>query len=259
MMEKRGIPAYKLVEPIEAFAPLATQESWDNSGFSVGDPLAPVSKALVALDCTEEVLEEAIGKGCDIIITHHPLIFRGLKQITPQTAVGRIVAKALRNNITIYSAHTNMDKASGGVSALMAQRLSLQSTRPLTAEGFGIIGELPQPLPFEETVRLVKRQFGLQYALTSKPATEQVQRVAVCGGSGKDFIADAAAAGAELYITGDISYHFFYPDNNLTVMDIGHFASEYGIVELFAKIVSENFHNFALLIGKESKNPVFFY
>ena len=258
-MEERGIPAYRLVEPIERFAPLQTQESWDNCGFSVGDPNALVTKGLIALDCTEEVLDEAIRCNCNIIITHHPLIFKGLKRITPESATGRIVAKAIRHNIIIYSAHTNMDKASGGVSALMAQRLSLQEATTLTPEGFGMVGNLPAPLPFEEFVALVKERFELQYALCSKPASATVSRVAVCGGSGKDFIGNAAAAGAQVYITGDISYHFFYPDNNLTIMDIGHFASEYGIVELFANIVWENFHNFALLIGKESKNPVYFY
>ena len=101
--------ACELVAPIEEFAPLALQESWDNCGFSVGDPQREVRKALVALDCTEEVLDEAIELGCDVIITHHPLIFKGMKSITPANMAGRIVTRAIKNDIAIYAAHTNMD------------------------------------------------------------------------------------------------------------------------------------------------------
>ena len=105
--------AIDLVRPIEELAPLEVQEKWDNCGFSVGDPYAEVSKALIALDCTEEVVDEAIECGADIIIAHHPLIFGGVKKISPQNWLGRTIIKAIQHNITIYAAHTNMDKAAG--------------------------------------------------------------------------------------------------------------------------------------------------
>ena len=251
--------AKELVAPIEAFAPIALQESWDNCGFSVGNPSANVSKALVALDCTEEVLDEAIEEGCDIIITHHPLIFKGVKSITPGNSVGRIITKALKNDITIYAAHTNMDKASEGVSALMANRLSLKDVEPLTDELLGLVGNLSSPMKAEDFIKFVKERFDLERLRVSQPISEEISRVAVCGGSGHSFIGNAMGKGAQVYITGDITYHQFYCENGFMIMDIGHYCSEYDVVSLFANILCENFPNFAVLKSRRNNNPIYYY
>lgn len=251
--------AKELVGPIEAFAPVSLQESWDNCGFSVGNPYKEVKKALVALDCTEEVLEEAIEEGCDIIITHHPLIFKGVKSITPDNAVGRIITKALKNDMAIYAAHTNMDKASEGVSAIMAHRLGLEDMEPLTDEALGLVGNLPQQMSAEELIKVVKEKFGVEYVRCSQPLEEQISRVAVCGGSGHSFIGGAMAKGAQVYITGDITYHQFYCEKGFMIMDIGHYHSEYGVVALFADILCKNFSNFAVLTSRKNNNPIYYY
>ena len=251
--------AIDLVRPIEEMAPLCDQEKWDNCGFCVGDPYGEVSKVLVALDCTEEVLDEAIECGADIIITHHPLIFGGVKKISPQNQLGRIIYKAVRNNITIYSAHTNMDKAAGGVSAVMAEKLQLQGCEPLTPDNFGIVGRLPECIGAEEFVGKVKKAFGVEIARTSSLPDEKISIVAVCGGSGKSFIADAMGKGAQAYVTGDITYHEFYTEKGFMLVDIGHYYSEFGIVDVFANILSKNFPNFAVSISKKNNNPIYYY
>jgi|SRR5574344_13638 dinuclear metal center YbgI/SA1388 family protein len=251
--------AYELIAPIEAIAPKENQEGWDNCGFSVGSPAAEVTKALFALDCTESIIDEAIGEGCDIIITHHPLIFRGLKSINPDTHLGRIINKAIKHNIVVYSAHTNIDKATPGVSTLMADRLGLIERKTLSAAGFGIVGNLPESLSAEQLIELVKNRFGQKIVRCSAPQAGSIKRVALCGGSGGDFISEAMCEGAQAYITGDLTYHEFYCEEGFMIIDIGHYGGEYEVLSLFAKIVSENFPNFAALIGKENTNPIYYY
>ena len=258
-MEIQRMKASELVRPIEEFAPVYEQEKWDNCGFSVGDPSMEVSKALIALDCTEAVVDEAIECGADIIITHHPLIFGGVKKITPQNWLGRIICKAVKNNIAIYAAHTNMDKAAGGVSAIMADKIGLCQREILTPDGFGIAGSLEEELSVEEFIGKLKNAFGVDVVRCSAPLCEKIKRVAVCGGSGKSFIADAMGKGAQVYVTGDITYHDFYAEKGFMLMDIGHYFSEYSIVDVFANIVSKNFPNFAVSISKRNNNPIYYY
>lgn len=258
-MEIWRMKASELVRPIEEFAPVYEQEKWDNCGFSVGDPQMEVSKALIALDCTESVVDEAIECGADIIITHHPLIFGGVKKITPQNELGRIIYKAVKHNIAIYAAHTNMDKAAGGVSAIMADKIGLAQREILTPDGFGIAGSLEEELSVEEFVGKLKNAFGVDVVRCSAPFKEKISRVAVCGGSGKSFIADAMGKGAQVYVTGDITYHDFYAEKGFMVMDIGHYFSEYSIVDVFANIVYKNFPNFAVSISKRNNNPIYYY
>ncbi len=251
--------ARELIAPIEAFAPLALQENWDNCGFSVGDRNMEVHKALVALDCTEEVIDEAVELGCDIIITHHPLIFKGVKSVTPDNFTGRIITKAIKHNVAVYAAHTNMDKAANGVSGLMAERLGLVDVEPLTEECLGLIGKLEPALSGKELVEKVKKVYGLEHIRCSRPLEEKISRVAVCGGSGSSFIGNALAKGAQAYITGDISYHQFYCENGFMIVDMGHYNSEYDIVGFFANILCKNFPNFAVHISRKNNNLIYYY
>lgn len=251
--------AAELIMPVERFAPLTGQEHWDNSGFSIGDPGKEVHKALIALDCTEEVIAEAIEKKCDMIITHHPLIFQGVKKISPQTFTGRIIEKAIKHDIVIYAAHTNIDKVAGGVSGLMAGKLELEEREFLTPDGFGIAGILPVPLSAAQLARTVKQKFDVEHIRASRPLEGEITRVAVCGGSGRSFIKEAMERGAQVYITGDITYHEFYCQKDFMVMDIGHYGSEYDIVRLFAKILCENFPTFAVSISEKNNNPIYYY
>jgi dinuclear metal center protein, YbgI/SA1388 family len=160
--------ACDLIKPIEEFAPISFQEQWDNCGFSIGNPSAEISKVLIALDCTEEVMDEAIALNCEMIITHHPLIFGTLKSVTTENNIGKIISKGIKHNITVYSAHTNMDKASGGVSYIMAEKLRLINQCNLTQEGFGILGNLKESTNIESFIKLIKEKFCLDRIRCSK-------------------------------------------------------------------------------------------
>lgn len=352
---------------IEDYAHLSLQESWDNAGFQVGNPQAEATGALLCLDVTEAILGEAISKGVNLIITHHPLLFRGLKSITGRNDIERIVIKAIKHDISIYSAHTNMDSAWGGVSHLIAKKIglgdvevldcqkgklfklvvfvpnaSVESVRtaitdagagrigdydccsymqqgegtfralddanPFVGEvgklhhepecrlevivpaqfkgrvvramldahpyeepaydliqlenedkysGLGVIGNLPKAENAIEFLNRVKAIFGTGVVRYSGDASRPVQRVAVCGGSGAEFVGRAVSLGADAYITGDVKYHEFMSENNsILIADIGHYESEHFTKEIFSEIITKKIPNFAVHYAELEKNPI---
>jgi dinuclear metal center YbgI/SA1388 family protein len=248
---------------LEAFAPLSIQEGWDNSGLCIGAPEDEVHGVLLGFDCTPELIDEAVARGCDMVVTHHPLIFRGLKRIQGGDPVSDAVIKAVRAGVAVYAAHTTADKVIAGVSGAMARRLGLQDIVLMEDEGgfgLGAVGTLPQPMSGEEAVAYVKERFGLQVVRASRPVA-RVEKVAVCGGSGSSEIDAARATGAQLYISGDISYHHFFTPEGFMVMDIGHFESEVDIVEILSKVISEKIPTFAVRISDNlgRSNPVRYY
>ena len=249
---------------IEDFAPLSIQEGWDNSGLCIGSPEAPVTSVLLGLDCTPELVDEAIECGADMIVTHHPLIFSGLKKISPEDQVGEAVIKAIKAGISIYAAHTSADKVIAGVSGAMAARLGLQNVSILDEDGegtgLGVVGDLPQPLSAADAVALVKERFSLKAMRTSRPVQGKISRVAMCGGSGGSLIKAAAASGAQLYISGDISYHNFFTREGFMIMDIGHYESEIEIVDILFSLFRKNFPTFAVRITQNIySNPIFYF
>ena len=249
---------------IEEFAPLAIQEKWDNSGLCIGSPDAPVSSVLFGLDCTPELVDEAIECGADMIVTHHPLIFSGLKKISPEDMVGEAVIKAIKAGISIYAAHTNADKVIAGVSGAMAAKLALQNVEILSEDGegtgLGVIGELPEPMTAQQMVAFVKERFGLQAMRTSKLIDGEIKKVALCGGSGGSLISAAKAAGAQLYLSGDISYHNFFTPEGFMLMDIGHYESEIEIVDILFSLVKKKFPTFAVRITQNMhSNPIYYF
>ncbi len=249
---------------IEDFAPLSIQEGWDNSGLCIGSPEAPVTSVLLGLDCTPELVDEAIECGADMIVTHHPLIFSGLKKISPEDQVGEAVIKAIKAGISIYAAHTSADKVIAGVSGAMAARLGLQDVSILDEDsegtGLGVVGDLPQPLSAEDAVALVKERFSLKAMRTSRPVEGKISRVAMCGGSGGSLIKAAAASGAQLYISGDISYHNFFTREGFMIMDIGHYESEIEIVDILFSLLRKKFPTFAVRITQNIySNPIFYF
>ena len=253
-----------IIDVIEKFAPLSIQESWDNSGLCVGSPDAQVKSVLLGLDCTEELVDEAIACGADMIITHHPLIFSGLKRITPEDQIGAAVIKAVKAGISIYAAHTSADKVIAGVSGAMAARLGLVNVSILDEDGdgtgLGVVGDLQQPLSAQEAVALVKERFSLKAMRTSRPLEGHITRVAMCGGSGGSLIKAAMASGAQLYISGDISYHNFFTREGFMIMDIGHYESEIEIVEILFSLLRKNFPTFAVRITQNIySNPIFYF
>ena len=253
-----------VIAVIEEFAPLSIQEGWDNSGLCVGSPEAEVSSVLFALDCTESLVDEAVECGADMIITHHPLIFSGLKKISPEDQVGAAVIKAIKNGISIYAAHTNADKVIAGVSGAMAAKLGLVDVQILDEDGegtgLGVVGNLSQPLAVESVMSLVKDRFALKVLKSSKPLDGMITRVAMCGGSGGSLIGAARKSGAQLYISSDISYHNFFTPEGFMIMDIGHYESEIEIVNILFSLIKKNFPTFAVRITQNiNSNPIYYF
>ena len=256
--------AKEIIKVIEDFAPLSIQESWDNCGLCIGSPEDEVSSVLIGLDCTVELVDEAIRCGADMIITHHPLIFSGLKKISPEDMVGAAVIKAVRAGICIYAAHTSADKVIAGVSGAMAARLGLTDIEILDEDGegtgLGAVGNLPAPVTAQEAVSLVKERFSLRMIRTSAPIQGPVSRIAMCGGSGGSLIKAARKAGAQLYISGDISYHNFFTPDDFMIMDIGHYESEIEIVDILFSLIKKNFPTFAVRITQNlNSNPIYYF
>ena len=253
-----------IIEVIEEFAPLSLQEGWDNSGLCIGSPEDPVTSVLFGLDCTPELVDEAASCGADMIVTHHPLIFSGLKKISPDNKVGEAVIKAIKSGISIYAAHTSADKVIAGVSGAMAARLGLENVRILDEDGdgtgLGVVGDLPRPLTSDEAVAFVKERFGLKMMKTSRPLEGMISRVAMCGGSGGSLIGAAMKSGAQLYISGDISYHNFFTADGFMIMDIGHYESEIEIVDILFSLIKKKFPTFAVRITQNIySNPIFYF
>ena len=251
--------AGEIAAVLEEFAPLRTQESWDNAGFTVGSPEAEVHGVLVGFDCTKELVLEAVGRGADMIVTHHPLIFGGLKRIDPDDPVGAAVWEAVRHGVVVYAAHTNADKAEGGVNALMAARMGLLEVEALDESGLAFVGLLPEPLPGEAFCAWVKERFALQTLRCSAPVAE-VARVAVSCGAGSSFAGAAFRAGADAFVTGDVSYHRFFVPEGRMIVDIGHYESEVDIVDKFVSVLRKKMPNFAVCTtALKHNNPIYYY
>ena len=259
----------EIAEAIEQYAPLRLQEEWDNAGIQVGDPEAEVKGILLCTDATEAVVAEAIERGFNLVIAHHPLIFRGLKKIMGRTPVERAVAMAIKHDITIYSAHTNMDSAWQGVSFRMADKIGMKNVQFLdvndvppygdsnaTTAGCGVIGDI-EPAPAREVLQRVKAAFEVGAVRYSGDGDTIIGRVALCGGAGGFLLDKAVAMGAQLYVTADMRYHDFLDNSQrIVVADIGHYESEHFTKEIFLEIIQKKNPTFAVAFAKNETNQV---
>lgn len=251
---------------LEAIAPPHLQESYDNSGLIVGDPGNEVSGVLFCLDSTEAMVDEAIARGCNLIIAHHPIVFRGLRRFNGTTYVERTVMMAIRHNIAIYAIHTNLDNVyRKGVNSRIAEKIGLLETRILAPRpddfeiGAGLLGNLPKPMAETEFLQHLKKVLKTDCirhtALRGKP----VRKVAICGGSGSFLLSEALRAKADAFVSADFKYHeFFDAEGKLVIADVGHFESEQFTIELLHDIVQEKFPTFALHLTEINTNPVLY-
>ena len=253
-----------IAEVIERYAPLRLQESYDNAGLIVGRPEDEVHKALLAVDVTEEVLDEAEQTGCDLIITHHPIVFHALKRFNSADQVQRCVERAIRSGIALYACHTNLDSAPEGMSWRLAEMLGVADLRvlqPSAADakvGFGVVGELPGAVAtVRDFMHRIQERLSVQVIRHSELVREQVRRVAVCTGAGASLLGEARRAQADVYVTSDLKYNdFMTPDGAFVVADIGHFESEYCAIDILFDILSKNLFTFAVRKSVNSRNPI---
>ena len=254
----------EVLSALEKFAPLPLQESWDNAGLQVGLTEAEVSGALLCLDVTEEVIDEAVAKGCNLVVSHHPLLFRGLKTISDLTDVQRTVMKAIRQQVCVVSMHTNMDNAQGGVNFKIAEKLGLDDVKFLETKrvgevecGSGVIGTLSTPMAANDFVLKVKQTFGVACAMTNELLRRPIRRVAICGGAGDFLLDEAVGQGADAFITGEMHYHqYFGYEQRVQICVIGHYQSEQFTSEIFRDIINEKCPGVRTEIAETNTNPI---
>lgn len=252
----------ELTEWLGGNFPAAVAEDWDNVGLLTGDDESEVKHVFLALDLTEAVLDEAIQAGADMIVTHHPMIFSGIKKINNHSFTGRKIISLVRHGISYYAMHTNYDIL--GMADLSAGYLKLTDTKVLSVtnkegdkpEGFGRVGKLPKKMSLLECARYVKTCNGLSDVRFYGNPDREVETAAICTGSGKSMIKDAIRAGADVYVTGDIDHHTGIDAvaEGIAVIDAGHYGTEYIFADALKKVLLEAFPELSVTCA-EVKSP----
>ena len=272
----KSVKIYQVVDALEHYAPLPLQEGYDNAGLQVGlTEAVEVSGALLCLDVTEAVVDEAIRKGCNLIVSHHSLIFRKLARISDENYVQRTVRKAIKNDITIVSMHTNMDAAKGGVNFKIAEKLGLRNLRFFGGEkeidgvkgGEGVIGEITDEtdtlhadgIAADDLVLMLRERFQAECVQCNQLLRRPIRKVALCGGAGSFLLDAAIAAGADAFITGEMHYHeFFGHEQEIQICVIGHYQSEQFTSEIFRSIITEKCPGVKCEISEINTNPIIY-
>lgn len=241
------------------------QEDFDNTGIQVGETLRRCTGVMVCVDATPAIVVEAYERGCNLLITHHPLIFHPLRRISGYDRVSRTIYKAIKNDVTIYSCHTSVDNAPRfGVSWMMARKLGLIDIKPIETKepdgtGIGVIGKLPQPLTPQQFALHVKTSFDTPAVRCSSPAQPpySIDRVIVGGGACSHLLPLAVSRGAQAVVTSDCKLnHFIDHLGQLFLVDIGHHEAENCTKQIFSQIITDKFPNFAVCQSQQEENPV---
>lgn len=244
------VKCQEVMDALERIAPKRLAEEWDNPGLLVGAWNQDVSKILVCLDVSDAVIEQAIAKGADMIVSHHPLIFRGIKKIRTDLPLGRRLQQLLKHDIAVAAAHTNLDIAEGGVNDVLAQAIGLSKLSAFvitsqdahgTIASMGRMGSLPAPMPVQEFAAQVRDALPTEHVRLVETGARPVRKVAICSGSGAEFISKAAFMGADVYVTGDVKYHEAQQaaELGMHVIDAGHFGTEFPVVEVLGRRLAE--------------------
>ncbi len=248
-----------IISEIEKIAPQSLAEDFDNVGLLLGDCEAEVKKVLLCLDADEFTATEASMKGADMIISHHPLIFHPLKDLCFSKSAGRCMKTLIKSDIAVYSAHTNMDIAEGGLNDLVAKKLSLKVVSDIAfGEKERTCGRICEAdMALGELIKRVKECYNLPYVRYAGDEDKKIKTVAICSGSGRGLTDDAIKRGADLYITGDLTYSDIrnLSENGVSYIEVGHYDSEISVTEIFKSIIEKAFPEIEILISEE-KNIV---
>lgn len=254
----------EIISALERFAPLPLQDDFDNSGLQVGTTQAEVSGALLCLDVTLDVVLEAADLGCNMIVSHHPLLFHPMKKIVDSDFGGAIVMEAIKKGITLYASHTNLDNAFKGVNMRIADTLGLTGCKPLQdngdGNGAGLIGEFQNAVDEEDILSIIKQKFNTGCVRHNAVLGRKIKRLAVCGGAGSFLIDKAVSMGADAFLTGEISYHrFFGYDGRIKLVEAGHFETEQYTVQLLHDIIKSEFPDLQVFETSAKTNPVNYF
>ncbi len=260
----------EISEILNDWMPTSIAEDFDNVGLILGNPESLVTNILITLDTTNEVIDEAIKKNCNLIISYHPIIFNGLKKITFDSGyVQKSIINAVKNNISIYAIHTSLDNHPEGISYFLAKKIGLKNLLTLIPKkdgqngiktGMGILGKLDQPKDENSFFDLIKDKLNIKYLRHSKKINKTIYKVSVVAGSGSFAIKNSLDSEVDAFITSDLKYHnFFEADNKAILVDIGHYESENHIKLIIKEFLNKKLPNFTLLLSENNINPVNYY
>lgn len=253
----------KILQVLEDIAPRELAEDWDNPGLLIGSPYRDVKKILICLDVDNRIIDFACENKIDLIISHHPIIFNAIKHIRFDLPLGKRIEKLIRNEIMIFSAHTNLDAAHGGVNDVLAERLELTRTEPF-AEHLGRIGFV-EKISVKDFADRVKKNLNADHIrLITADENRKISKIAVVSGAGAEFIDEAAELNAEMFVTSDVRYHQAQHafELGLNLIDAGHFYTEFPIVhalsERLKNIFSQEIFNRSVEIIEDTDGKDFF-
>jgi dinuclear metal center YbgI/SA1388 family protein len=261
----------ELIQFLHAVAPAHLQEDYDNAGLITGHHDIEISGVLVCLDAIEDIVDEAISLGCNVIVAHHPIVFRGLKRFNGSNYIERTIIKAIKNDIAIFAIHTNLDNVFiSGVNTKIAEKIGLKDTSILSPKGdlthrsmpvgAGMIGYTNEAMRSEDFLRHLKQVMDLKVIKHTAICKVTINKVAICGGSGGFLLNHAKKQGADIFITADYKYHeYFDADGDIIIADIGHFESEKYTIDLLYDLIINNFSTFAAHYTKIVTNPIKYF
>lgn len=253
-----------IVSEIEKNAPEFLKESYDNVGMMVGDEEAESSKVLMALDCTKDVIDEAARLGCDMIITHHPLFFVKPKNILKGSLTGDKVLKLIKEDINLYSCHTNLDSAQNGINETIVNMLGFKTDaimEPSKRKGYencgiGRIVKLQNPISLNDLINNIKTSLDINNMRVAR-GKDSISTIAIINGSGQDYFGMAKSMGADCIITGDTTYHYVsdYREMGISIIDAGHFGTEYKVFLKTLEFLKDKFKDVEFIASEESRDP----
>lgn len=236
-----------IVGEIEKFAPKELAYSWDNTGFILGDSEKEVKKVFLTLDVFKETVDEAVKMGADMIISHHPILFKGIQAVDYTSQQGYIVKELIKNDIALYASHTSMDCAKGGINDVLANKLGITDSQVIEINsdfpgcGLGRIGKISKETTLKEYAEFVKTALNTPFVRVCGDFDKKIKAVAVGGGACDDLIPDAIAMGADVLVTADMKYHISAEavEDGIAVIDAGHYPTEVFVTEIFEKLLDD--------------------
>lgn len=249
-----------VIKKIEEKAPLALAYSWDNSGFICGRRKKEVKKLFLTLDVTKETVKEAAENGADMIISHHPILFKGINKIDYDLSDGYIIKTLIENDIALYASHTSMDNACGGINDVLAEKLNLENVRIIEENkefkncGLGRVGDIKE-ITLKEFAMEVKENLNTPFVRVCGDLDKKIKCVAVGGGACDDLIDDAIKMGADVMVTADMKYHISIDsvEKGICVIDAGHYPTEHFVIDIFEEIFKDE----DLIIYKSEEKDIF--
>lgn len=262
---------------LREFAPPFLSESWDNTGLLIGSELRDVSRIVTCLTLTPDVAAEAVERQAQLVVTHHPVLFRAVQQITDGNPEGQMLLQLIEAGVAVYSPHTSYDSARSGINQQLAESLRLQSIQPLRvlkvegdsasdaigeesveALGSGRFGDLSEPVSLAEFIEATKWALGIQHTQFVGDPARQVQRVGTACGAAAEFMRDAAMVGCDVLLTGEARFHACLEARTLNIGLVlpGHYATERPAMENLAEILSGQFPDLDVLASQVESDPV---